>query len=246
MEKENIHKNHRKRMREEIRRNGFKNMSPHRVLETMLFNSNARKDVNPLAHKLIETFGSFANVLEASYEDLMKVEGVGEATATNLSLFLNYVEYYKNDKANIKIKLENSIQFASHFADLFKDCEKEKLVVIPVNKNYEAVCSMVLGEGDDSSVEVSFPKIYEILNKNNCDRVVIMHNHPSGSAMPSDNDKANTELLATKLGLFGKRLLDHIIVASNCYYSFKDNNLIPNYEELTKISQNFFNSSQKH
>lgn len=242
----NIHKDHRKRMREEIRKNGFRNMSPHRVLETMLFSSNARKDVNPLAHKLIETFGSFANVLEASYEDLMKVEGVGEVTATYLSSFLHYVEYYKADKANIRVKLETSKQFTSYFADLFKDSYTEKLVIICINNKFEAVNSVILNEGDDTSVEVSFPKIYEALQKSRCDNVVLMHNHPSGNATPSGNDIQNTKLLATKLAVFGKKLVDHIIVSSNSYFSFKDNDLIPPIEEMTKISLNFFNSHQKH
>lgn len=73
-----MHEGHRARMRERFRENGLEGFAPHEVLELLLFYARARGDVNPLAHRLLDHFGSLKGVLEARPEQLMAVEGVGE------------------------------------------------------------------------------------------------------------------------------------------------------------------------
>ena len=76
-----IHTGHRRRMRSRVAENGFASLEPHEALECLLYITNARKNTNRMAHELIDRFGDFAGVLDASEEDLMTVEGVGPATA---------------------------------------------------------------------------------------------------------------------------------------------------------------------
>ena len=83
-----MHEGHRQRMRDRFRTEGLDNFAPHEVLELLLFYARARGDVNPLAHRLLETFGSLRGVLEAPVEHLCTVEGVGEETATLLSMMV--------------------------------------------------------------------------------------------------------------------------------------------------------------
>lgn len=78
---DNIHANHRKRMREKILTNGFTGYQPHEVLEQMLFTVRPRINTNLIGHELINKFGSVMNVLDAKPEDLVTVEGVGEKSA---------------------------------------------------------------------------------------------------------------------------------------------------------------------
>lgn len=72
------HDGHRGRMRERFRREGLNGFADHEALELMLFYAIPQRNVNPLAHALLERFGSFHGVLEASEEELCRVEGVGE------------------------------------------------------------------------------------------------------------------------------------------------------------------------
>ena len=72
------HDGHRKRLRERAARTGLEGFQPHEVLELLLSETIPRKDVNPLAHALIDRFGSFSGVLNAGREELMQVPGVGE------------------------------------------------------------------------------------------------------------------------------------------------------------------------
>ena len=80
------HAKHRERMRTRFLEHGLDNFADHEVLELLLFYAVPRGDVNPLAHRLLDEFGSLANVLEAETPDLCRVEGMGEKTAAFLHL----------------------------------------------------------------------------------------------------------------------------------------------------------------
>ena len=88
--KSDIHKDHRKRVRKMFLQNGVPdNIPEHQLLEFLLFHTIPRKDTNPLAHRILDAFGgSLANVLEAPYSELMKVEGVTETTAGLIKFIL--------------------------------------------------------------------------------------------------------------------------------------------------------------
>ena len=94
-----IHDGHRKRMKEEFLKAGLEHMPPHRVLELLLFYSIPQGDVNGLAHDLLTRFGSLAAVLEAPYDELLKVSGVGPHTASHLALITALARRYYTEKA---------------------------------------------------------------------------------------------------------------------------------------------------
>ena len=79
-----VHDGHRSRMKERFRGHGLENFNDINALELLLFYSIPRRDTNPIAHRLLKKFGSFARVLEASEEELCQVEGIGPATLENL------------------------------------------------------------------------------------------------------------------------------------------------------------------
>ena len=89
-----IHEGHRSRMYARVEREGLDGLAPHEVLEYLLYFTNARRDTNALAHALLDRFGDFASVLEASEEELMQVKGIGPATARMLHSMLPISRYY--------------------------------------------------------------------------------------------------------------------------------------------------------
>ena len=96
------HKGHRQRMRTRVEQYGLESLEPHEVLEYVLYITNTRKDTNGLAHVLMERFGDFAGVLDASEEDLLTVEGVGPSTARMLHLLPQVGRYYTLGAVNGK------------------------------------------------------------------------------------------------------------------------------------------------
>lgn len=109
-----IHTGHRRRMRSRVAENGFASLEPHEALECLLYITNARKNTNRMAHELIDRFGDFAGVLDASEEDLMTVEGVGPATARMLHLMPDVCRYYTQCRTGRNGCLKTTEQLAEH------------------------------------------------------------------------------------------------------------------------------------
>ena len=103
--KVNLHQGHRNRLRTSMIESQWDIFSDHQVLEYLLFHCFKRKDTNELAHKLINEFGTLTNVLEADYEDLLKVEGVGSATASFLHSLPYIFKHYRQSKSIKKVDL---------------------------------------------------------------------------------------------------------------------------------------------
>jgi len=224
--KENVHKNHRKRLRAELRHMNFQVVEDYKILEFILFYTNAQKDTNPIAHNLINTFGNFANVVEASYEQLMQIEGVGEATASFLKGFVPLFELYSTQKANSMTKLTTTQDYVKHYGNIIKNSSKEYFGIIPVNNRYEGSKFVKMEVGINDTVEVKFNHVYNTLKDTEYKKVILMHNHPSGNPNPSSNDLTVTSLLAYKLNVLNIEILDSIIVSTNGHFSFKEHGYI--------------------
>lgn len=222
IKKINVHKNHRQRLRAELRNIKFNTLDDYKAIEFLLFNCHKIKDTNPIAHNLINRFGNFVNVLEASYDQLMLVEGVGDATASFITSILPLMERYTTQKANSKIKLTTTYDYVKIYGEIIKHSQKEYLAIIPVNNRYEGSKFVKVEVGVNDNVEVIFDHVYNAIRDTDFKKVIIMHNHPSGNPNPSPEDLSTTSLLAVKLHVFKIEILDSIIVSENGYYSFKD------------------------
>src|SRR5699024_10672430 len=86
MSEHNVHRQHRERVKSRFLAEGMDHMPPHNALELLLFYAIPQGDVNGLAHRLIERFGSYSAVIDAPYEQLLEVDGIGPHAATLLKL----------------------------------------------------------------------------------------------------------------------------------------------------------------
>lgn len=235
----NIHKGHRSRLRNELYANNFTNVSEHKILEYLLFHCNAQKDTNPLAHDLINHFGSLRNVLEANVKDLMKVQGVGEVSAYFLASIIPIMNYINLQKSKGKIKTETASEIVKVYADQIRYNSSEKFLMIALNNKYEAISSRILDvKGFENCVNVNFQECYRYLTSQQCSKLIIMHNHPSDIPQPSPNDIINTKNLVQYLQLLGITLVEHIIVTKDNFYSFRDNGFIDEFYKAFKKPQN--------
>ena len=86
------HGGHRDRLRERFIRDGLDGFEEHNILEMLLFYPIPQKDTNELAHALLDRFGSLESVFNATPEELMQIDGVGEHTARFLSMFSKTID----------------------------------------------------------------------------------------------------------------------------------------------------------
>ena len=212
------HQGHRERMRNRFMETGLEGFAAHEVLELLLYYAIPRRDVNPLAHELINTFGSFRGVLEATPQQLMQVKGVTERTAALLGLMLPMFRRYTADLSQSRTVIANRLDAQRYCISLLAGRRNEHFYIIGLDASSTVVGAPMICSGDISEVPAYPRQIVQAALALNAHSVVMCHNHPGGIARPSQQDIETTEQLIDALSAIGIVVLDHlIIVGNNCY-----------------------------
>ena len=217
-----LHKDHRKRLKNRFLQNGLEDFEPHNMLELLLFFGVPQKDTNELAHRLIDRFGSFNRVLDAPYEELLKVDGVGENVATLIKLITPLFRYYHK---NIDIKdepLDTPSRVGGYLTQCYAGFTEEVVSVLALDSLCHIISFDIIGKGDISSAGIRYRSILEIVMRTNAPSVVICHNHPGGLAIPSRQDIIATEKIRDLLGTINVALVDHIVIAGDDFVSLAE------------------------
>ena len=223
---ENLHKGHRERLRQSYIENGPDGMHEHQLLELLLTYAIPRRDTNPIAHALMERYGSLAAVLDAPAEDLQKVEGVGESAAVLLKLVPQLYRKARLAEAERETVLNSSERAGAYLLERFAGEKHEVVYALYLDRKGKLIACRRLGEGGISSAGLDIRRLLEQALLTSASAVILSHNHPSGIALPSREDYATTQWVQEALRTIGVELLDHIIVAENDYVSLADSGIL--------------------
>ena len=226
-----MHEGHRKRTREKYRRNGLDGFADHEVLELLLFYANKRSDTNETAHRLLRRFGSLSAVLEASYDELVQVEDVGDVAATLITMVPALFRRYSDDKVSSITEIVSSQQAIDYSKPKFFGLSTERGALIFLDsqnrvKNFIFVC-----EGSLNTTSLDIRKCVQLALNNNASSVILVHNHPTGVASPSRADVETTQALVSAMMPIGIAVSDHIILTDSESFSMAAN------ERLSTIFQ---------
>lgn len=227
------HKGHRQRMRERVQSYGLDSLAEHEALEYVLYLTNAQKDTNGIAHDLIDRFGDFAAVLEASEEELCTVEGVGPSTARMLHLLPQISRYYGRSRTSTTRCIKTAEQMGSYLMAKFAWSDYERAMLVSLDSRKRVRAAVWLREGTSDRVSLDIKNVVAAAIKGGTDAVVLCHNHPNGVALPSLEDMDATGSIARALGLVNVHLLDHFILTDTEYFSMRDANRLPIYDFKT-------------
>ncbi len=222
---EHSHFNHRKRMREKFDSQGHKSFADHEILEMLLFYSVPRVNTNPLAHKLIEKFGSLSNVLKAKKKALLKVEGIGEQTAIYLTLIGSLLTRVRA-RENNKITVIDSIDATDIILPEFENITDEKIYLLAIDDKFRIRYNGFIIDGNIENVDILPEMIANECIKCRATRCYIAHNHPSGCAIPSKVDVESSAEIERILESAGVSLEDHYVVSDGDYVSFYDSGFL--------------------
>ena len=216
---ESVHSGHRDRLKKRFLTQGLDNFTDIQALELLLFYSISRQDTNPIAHRLLEQFGSLSQVLEAPAEELTKVEGIGEHSAILLKLINEMGRYYLVDRAQRERILPTIDDCARYLQPCFYGRTMETVFLLCLDAKCKVLSCREIGEGTINSAGISVRKVVETAIREGASTVVLAHNHPSGIALPSAEDIHATRRVAAALQSVEVHLADHIVVADNDYVS---------------------------
>ncbi len=220
-----VHDGHRQRRKELFRKHGLATFADHEVLELLLYYAVPRQDTNPIAHRLIERFGSLEGVFCASFDELQQVEGIGENAATLIRLMFPLCRRVRTEGNRHPTILNTDARVGDYFLELFLGETKELLYQACLDGKGKLLARYLLAEGGVDRVNLNMRTIAENALRVNASSVILAHNHPSGVALPSEEDNKTTLEIWRVLGSIGVELVDHIIVADDDYVSLRDNGL---------------------
>jgi len=217
---------HRGRLKSKFLQTNPSSFSDYELLELFLFQSMPRRDVKPLAKRLLARFTNFDTLLNTDKYKIMEVEGVSES----IYLHLRTVREMLNRVFAERIEGKNIISSWSQLLEYLKfnmGCLKiEQFRVIFLNKKNLLIADEIMSTGTIDQTSV-YPR--EIVKKSlfhEAGALILVHNHPSGNSKPSNADIDLTAQIINACKTVNVTVHDHVIIGGNDYYSFKSNMLI--------------------
>lgn len=214
-----VHEGHRQRLKDRYLRFGLDGFTEVQVLELLLFYAIPRMDTNPIAHKLIDRFGSLAKVLDAPVDKLMEVEGVRQHAATLIHLAKDIARCYDTSKSKEETILPTMDACGNYLKAFFRNRKNETIFLLSLDAKMKVLDCKEVGEGSVNYANVPVRRVVEMALESGASSVVLAHNHPSGIALPSMEDIQTTRRLASALSAVEIILADHIVVADDDYVS---------------------------
>lgn len=220
-----IHDGHRKRFKGEFlaRPDSFPD---HKLLELLLFYANPRGDTNPVAHELMDRFVSLDGVMDASPEELMKVHGVGEHAVVLLKAVKETGGRYLAARSRAADLIQTTDDIFHLLRPYFYGATGEKVILICLDGKGKNLGVRVISEGNVNAAEVTTRSVVEAALALNASRVILAHNHPSGLAIPSGEDKATTRYLMKVLQTVGVTMVDHVVFSDDDMVSMRESGIL--------------------
>lgn len=222
MVEKNIHAGHRDRVKEEFLTHGLDAFPDHKVLEFLLYYAVPQGDTNALAHALIDRFGSLSGVMDAPEEELEKLPGVGRHTAILLKLVPALGGQYLSSRSSAEEIVNTSRDVRELLVPYFFGAHNELVFLVCLDAKHKLLGVRKLGEGSVNAAEITTRKVVEEALALNAFTVILAHNHTSGLALPSPEDKATTQYLKDVLASVGVELYDHAVFADGDMVSLRD------------------------
>ena len=220
-----MHEKHRERLRKKFLADPFI-LEKHEILELLLTFCIPRKNTNNIAHELINEFGTFHEILNASTENLKIVKGIGENSALFLKLLRIFFNICLEEKSkiskNIKLNTLTVEDVKNIMLTKFISTDEENVMLAIFNEKRKIVFCDFVERGTLRFVDVDFKKLVSLAFKYNAKYLIIAHNHPSGIALPSSEDIKITEQLDYTLKNLGMKLLDHLIFCEDDCVSLRE------------------------
>ena len=227
---EDTHRGHRKRLREKFLKSGLAGFHDYEIVELLLSLGTPRKDCKIPAKEAIKRFQTLRGVLEATPEELQLIDGIGDHSAFGIKLVQEVAREFLKARILEKPFYRSSQEVFNYLYHAMRGLKKEVFKVIYLNNQNQIIDTVDLSEGTVNSSSVSPREVIEGAIKSNGSALIFVHNHPSGNPEPSINDKSLTRELAYAGKIMQLRVLDHIIIGDNRYYSFASEGLIEEYE----------------
>ena len=221
-----LHDKHRERVRQRYLRSGLNGFEDHQVLEFLLFYAVPRRDTNELAHRLLKSFGTLHNLMNADPRAVARTCNISLKTAILISLIVPTYQKYSQSLIAKRTLINDSRKAGELALSLLRGRTLECFYVICLDIRSQLIVSELISEGTPDETSIYVRHIVSVAIKHEAASVVLAHNHPSGLLTASQNDINATIAIVDALDTINTDVMDHIIVAGNDYLSFSEKKLL--------------------
>lgn len=215
------------RPREKLMHLGKKKLTNAELLAIIIGSGNREETAVELSQRILNSVNNnIAELTKLNYNDLMNnFKGIGEAKAINIVAALELANR-KTDFIEEKPIISDAKSAYQALLPEMADLEYETFWVLLLSNSQRLVKKHCISEGGWVETSIDLKKLFKLVLENNCTKIIIAHNHPSGLITPSNSDKIITERISQASKILSIQTLDHIIVTNQAYYSFAENGLI--------------------
>ena len=216
------------RPRERLVKHGAENLSDAQLLAIILRTGDRvdKTSAVDLARILIDKFGNFRELDSASISELQSIKGIGPAKSAQMKAALEIGKRFLRQKTEPKEKIKSVEDVFNYYKPYLRDLKKEVFKVILLDGRNKIIKDVTISEGSLTKSIVHPREVIKEATKESAAALIFVHNHPSGESKPTKDDIEITERLIKACDIVGIRVLDHIIIGANDYYSFADEGLI--------------------
>lgn len=226
----NSSEGHRKRLRERFIESGLTGFLDYEIIELLLTLGSPRKDCKQSAKEAMERFKTFRGVLEAKPEELREIPGIGPHNAFGIKLVQEVARKFLKETLKGSPGYTSSKEMFDYLYHSMRDLKKEVFKVIYLNSQNQVIDTEDLFQGTVNSSAVHVREVMESALRNSAVSLIFAHNHPTGNPEPSKSDYDITRDLVHAGVIMQIKVLDHIIVGNNTYFSFASDGFIERCE----------------
>jgi len=213
--------------REKLVHKGRSVLSNAELIAILIGSGTKNETAVSLSKRILASTNNSLNELgKVSIKQLMKFKGIGEAKAVSIAAALEIGRRRQNEKTMVKAQISGSQAVFDLLQPLVADLPHEEFWIVYLNNSNKVIHKAQLSKGGITGTLVDVRLVMKQALELGAVSLILAHNHPSGALKPSEADKKITNKLQKASEAMDIRVLDHVIITQNKYYSFADNNLI--------------------
>ncbi|MEE2946419.1 MAG: DNA repair protein RadC [Pseudomonadota bacterium] len=219
-------KDHRKRLRERFMRSGATAVPDYEMLELVLFRAIPRRDVKPLARRLLDRFGSFNGVISASPTRLKECHDVGDAIVCELKIIEAAAQRLAQSRVMRRPILGSWDALLDYCQTSLAHQKVEQFRILFMDTKNTLIADEAQARGTVDHVPVYPREVIKRALELNASALIMVHNHPSGDPTPSQADVEMTREIQKAAAVMSITLHDHLVIGQSRHFSFRSNDLL--------------------
>lgn len=209
---------------------GIETLSNQELIAVILRTGNKEMSVLSLAQFLLDEIGGFQELKDIDYQRLIQIKGIKQAKAIELMACIEIAKRMQSKQA-LKNRIRQPKDAYAYIKNKLMFEKQEKVILLCLNNHLEIIQDKLLfiGSGDVALLETK--EVFQYTLRSGCNRIILIHNHPSGDPKPSQEDREITQKIEQMAKHLDIEFIDHIIIGDHCYYSFKSNQIYQSKED---------------